>query len=489
MTDFDNLINIFRKNNILVTNDRLNANRSKYLSINTELSNIYYNYTKQFRTEKEAIYCLIHHIEPENIPRCPMCGKLSKFIGKYYNITCGKCNYNAWEKKIELTKRNTSKDAVERGKEKSRQTCLRKYGVPFVNQFSSSESKTKYEMECLEKYGVKNAGWSKEARLKRINTCLNKYGVDHNFKLLDSSKQSKQIWNDRHDEIISKIEHTCLRKYGSKYYAQTEEFVSQSKQTLINHYGSLKEAYNFKKEKGKQTKFKCYGDKFYHNAEQMSETIKERHTKFELEHDCIQYKKLLDMYGQGWKSLELPIIYNGRFRYVSNEYLDIIKEYSSSLHGCNSVSRPEEEIYEYIRTFYNKEIKRNNRTMIKDDNHQYELDIYLPNIKVAIEFNGTYWHSNLFKDKYYHQLKTKLCKEKNIILIHIFEFEWNKDKNKCLEKIKDVILNYKKYRNIILNDNIKFSEPEIIFETTNKKLNYNVWDDGLNIYKIKNNEK
>ena len=52
MTDFDNLINIFRKNHILVTNDRLNAHRENYLAINMKLSKIYYDYTKQFRTEK-----------------------------------------------------------------------------------------------------------------------------------------------------------------------------------------------------------------------------------------------------------------------------------------------------------------------------------------------------------------------------------------------------------------------------------------------------
>ena len=132
-----------------------------------KLSKIYYDYTKQFRTEKEAMYCLLHHIEPEDVPRCPMCGKLSKFVGKYYNMTCGECNYNAWDKKIQLTKQNTTKEAIKRGQEKARLTCLKHFGVPYGNQFSSIELKEKYEAECLEKYGVKNAGWSKEARAKR----------------------------------------------------------------------------------------------------------------------------------------------------------------------------------------------------------------------------------------------------------------------------------------------------------------------------------
>ncbi len=85
--------------------------------------------------------------------------------------------------------------------------------------------------------------------------------------------------------------------------------------------------------------------------------------------------KLINEYGQGWQSLDLPIIKNRRFKYISNEYLDIIKEYSETYHGYNCTSRPEEEIFDYISIFYDKEIKRNIRSIIKDENHSYELDI------------------------------------------------------------------------------------------------------------------
>ena len=305
---FDNMIDIFRKNHILVTNDRLNAHREKYLLNNDKLSNIYYNYTKKFRTEKEAVYCILHHIDINDIPRCPICGKLSKFTGRYYNTTCGSCNYNAWDKKIELTRQNTTKEAILRGKEKSKLTCLRKYGVPYGNAYSTPELKQYWENKWLKDLGTTNPGQTAKAKHKRKQTMLSKYGVEHNFQLLDSSKHAKQIWNEQHDSIISKIENTCLNRYGVRYYAQTKNFVTQSQETLINHYGSIKEAYKIKKERGQQTKLLRYGDKFYHNSEQMSETLKVRHTKFEIEHNCIQYKKLIDIYGQGWKSLELPII-------------------------------------------------------------------------------------------------------------------------------------------------------------------------------------
>ena len=65
-----------------------------------------------------------------------------------------------------------------------------------------------------------------------------------------------------------------------------------------------------------------------------------------------------------------------------------------------------------------------------------ELDLYLPDYKLAIELNCLYWHSELFKDKNYHLNKTELCLEKDIQLIHIFENEWlNKP-----EIVKSIIL-------------------------------------------------
>jgi len=55
----------------------------------------------------------------------------------------------------------------------------------------------------------------------------------------------------------------------------------------------------------------------------------------------------------------------------------------------------------------------------------YELDFYLPDFNLAIELNGNYWHSEIGgnKNSKYHLNKTKLCNDKNIKLIHIFEDE------------------------------------------------------------------
>ena len=55
-----------------------------------------------------------------------------------------------------------------------------------------------------------------------------------------------------------------------------------------------------------------------------------------------------------------------------------------------------------------------------------ELDMYIPEIKLGIEYNGSFWHSTLFKDRKYHLNKSIACAKMGIRLIHIFDYEiWN----------------------------------------------------------------
>jgi DNA-directed RNA polymerase subunit RPC12/RpoP len=81
----------------------------------------------------------------------------------------------------------------------------------------------------------------------------------------------------------------------------------------------------------------------------------------------------------------------------------------------------EKEIINFLKKNININIIENSRHIIPPK----EIDIYLPDYNLAIEFNGLYYHSELFnKDKNYNLNKTNECKEKGIRLIHIFEDEW-----------------------------------------------------------------
>jgi len=94
-------------------------------------------------------------------------------------------------------------------------------------------------------------------------------------------------------------------------------------------------------------------------------------------------------------------------------------------------SKGENEIFSFIEKNYNEEILQNYRKL------GIELDIYIPDLKLAFEFNGIYWHSDLFKNKKYHYDKYMYFKNKNINLINIWEDDWNYKK----DIIKSIILN------------------------------------------------
>ena len=71
-----------------------------------------------------------------------------------------------------------------------------------------------------------------------------------------------------------------------------------------------------------------------------------------------------------------------------------------------------------------------------------ELDLLYRDANVAIEINGDYWHSTLYKDIKYHQNKTIECAKRGIRLIHIFEYEWNDiNKRKKIISLIDRVLN------------------------------------------------
>lgn len=85
-------------------------------------------------------------------------------------------------------------------------------------------------------------------------------------------------------------------------------------------------------------------------------------------------------------------------------------------------------------------LTENNIEYIKNDRNilnKKEIDIYIPEHNIAIEFNGNYWHSNVFKPKEYHQEKTDICESQNIQLIQLFEDEWDNKK----EIVKSILLN------------------------------------------------
>lgn len=124
-----------------------------------------------------------------------------------------------------------------------------------------------------------------------------------------------------------------------------------------------------------------------------------------------------------------------------------------------NVSRGEKELLEFVQSIYDGEILPNNKKIISP----MELDVYIHEFKLGIEYHGLYWHS--FAEKNYHLSKYLLGKEKGVKVIQVFEDEWKQK----IDIVKSIILNSLKFNtNKIFARKLKVVEDLNVKEFVNK---------------------
>jgi len=94
------------------------------------------------------------------------------------------------------------------------------------------------------------------------------------------------------------------------------------------------------------------------------------------------------------------------------------------------------ELTDFCKQYFPNLIE-NDRTLIKPK----ELDIVIPELKLAIEFNGNYWHSINNKKLGYHINKTIECENYGYRLIHVFEDDWTDRRLKILSRLNKIFNN------------------------------------------------
>lgn len=115
--------------------------------------------------------------------------------------------------------------------------------------------------------------------------------------------------------------------------------------------------------------------------------------------------------------------------------------------GCPScwsgASKGENEVREFLQNAFPKLTFESTRVIIPPK----ELDIYCPEKQCAIEFNGSYWHSNEFLKAHNipgsirerHQLKVDICRDQGISLAFVWDFDWNESRNEVKRDILQFI--------------------------------------------------
>ena len=145
-------------------------------------------------------------------------------------------------------------------------------------------------------------------------------------------------------------------------------------------------------------------------------THKDTIKKFCEENNCTTCQELIKSYGQAWLKLNIPYIIHKHVKYIKNSDVILIERL------YDQRSTPEKIIYNFLTRIYDGEILRNKRII-----YPQELDFYLPDLNLGIEYNSSYYHcigTNAgVQDEYYHYNKSKECFLQGIRLIHIYEFE------------------------------------------------------------------
>ncbi len=229
----------------------------------------------------------------------------------------------------------------------------------------------KRESTMMNRYGAITVGASEDIQIKIRNVLRNKYGVDNVSKL--------QIVKD-------KIKYTNELKYGVSYAFNTDIAKTTRHNNRITEMKTkyLHELVNF-------------------NCE-LIDTINDVDDNTIVKYQCHNCNSIMN---ESWQFFVLCRL--------DRNYTPCI----NCLPKPTGTSFHENDIAEYIKSL-GVDIKRNVRDIIPPR----ELDILIPELNIAIEFNGLYFHSELYKDSLYHYSKTNDCIKKGIHLIHIYEDDW-----------------------------------------------------------------
>lgn len=231
-------------------------------------------------------------------------------------------------------------------------------------------------------------------------------------------KISEYFQTENNNKRLEKIKHTNLKKYGS-----------------ISPFGN-----ETIRKKAKNKILEKYGEENYFATKEFKKTIK----NFNIEN-----------YGvSSFQKIHIPkenlIILDDKEKFVEFSKNKSIGEIANTLNVDNAT------IYNRLKKYQCEKIISNRSSfeselknfLLKNDIKYvsntrkiippYELDFYMPDQNLAIECNGDYWHSDIFKEKNYHYEKWIRCDQLGIKLVQIRENDW-----KLYNKLfKSMIINY-----------------------------------------------
>lgn len=269
----------------------------------------------------------------------------------------------------------------------------------FSERCKKSAIRTKEEQEAINE--------------KRKETNIKKYGVEYNWQSEKTKEKIKKTLKERYgtdnlreiDEINERRKRTCMERYGGETPFHSQVIQEKATETLCGHYGR----------RSSTTRLSPKAIEVFQSKENFRDFLlsipEDERTLYEIEKrleysGCLFYK-----YYHKYELEDIPYKSNGHSIY---EY----------------------EIFELI-TSWGIKVEIGNREILNG----LEIDLYLPDHNLGIEFNGNYWHCDIQKPKNYHQEKTIKALQHNIFLYHIWENEWLNENKKqiIISQIRNLV--------------------------------------------------
>lgn len=347
-------------------------------------------------------YAYVHNTNAEN-SWCEQSGKFRTFNNMVLGFRkfCGnqsQCSCN--REYQESVRHSRTRDEINHIHEKRKNTNLQKYGFEYASQHD--KVKAKAETTCFEKYGAKAPTLNPVVLDKAQKTIQENWGV--NFP-------------QQHPDIRTKTIEVFQNTYGAPVPAQNLEVLVKTKKTNLSKYGVVAP---FLTTEHRETNRKTFRQKSWDSY------ITNR----------TDYTPL----------------------FTQEEFLDSHR-YSEHLFVCQkchnqfSVALKRESDLRCFACYPRKEswgetkIKQwlwDNNISFEQWNRQVikplEIDFYLPDLNVGIEFNGIFYHSDCqIGDKKYHQNKWKQALEKGVRLVQIWEHEMVQKPDIIFDRLSHVV--------------------------------------------------
>jgi hypothetical protein len=318
-----------------------------------------------------------------NITKHPVCLVCGNNIVKFNNTTgyrqyCSTyCSNNSPDKKQQISDTNNTR-----------------YGG---HPRTTDTVKAKYKKTCLIKYGVEYPTQNEIVKAKARETNMNLYGTEYHQQS-DSGKYQRQSTNQR--------------LYGVDFPLQSKAVQQVAHDTIMYKYGVTSTSkLDYVKHKQQEHRYDNFSSDVLEKLTNKEWLINQHHT---LRKPLQQIATELGLKDEKLISTRM-LKFSIDVRYYAHSY-------------------QESQITDFLAE-HNIKFVTGNRQIIAP----HELDIFLPDYNVAIEYNGLYWHSDKFKTPNFHKEKLDRCTEHKIRLLTIFSDEWIYQTDIIKQKILHII--------------------------------------------------